>query len=364
MAESVLFYINQIYDGGAERVMTTLASRFSENGYSVILVTSFRKDGEYELASDVKRLSLEDSEIQQSFIKRNISRIRKLRSICKREKPDIVVSFMREPNCRALLATLGLPVKNIVSVRSDPNYEYAGIVGKILGKYLLPLADGCVFQTEEAKNWFPIKLQKKSKIILNPVKDDFYQVQRRPIPGRIVSCGRLEKEKNFSLLIDAFASLGEKYPEMELLIYGEGSLKANLQEQIGNLRMEERIFLMGATDNVAKVLSEASVFVLSSLYEGMPNALMEAMAVGVPCISTDCSCGGPRRLICSGENGILIKNDNKIALVESLKKLLDDSIMADELGARARESALDWQEEKIFMQWVEYVSALKKVIKD
>lgn len=354
----LLFYINAIHDGGAERVISSLASAFSTHGYQVILVTSFRGDWEYTLNPNVKRLSLEDMEIKQSFLRRNVSRILKLRKICRQEKPDLIISFMGEPNFRALLATKGLPIKNMISVRADPNYEYADRVRGFLGRHLLPTADGGVFQTEAAKKWFPVKLQKKSKIIFNPIGEEFYQVLYHPILGRIVSCGRLEKEKNFAMLIDVVAGVAKKYPKVQLLIYGEGSLRENLQEQIKKVGMEDRIFLMGATDDVPKVLSEASIFVLSSITEGMPNALMEALAVGVPCISTDCPCGGPRMLIDSGENGILVKNHDAAALREAMERLLDNPAEAAALGERAKKRALEYRQEKVFGEWKEYVDEI------
>ena len=151
--EKIFFYINAIHDGGAERVMVNLAKYFSENRYNTTLVTSFRDTWEYPLAPTVGRLTLEEQEVKQSRLMRNLSRISKLRKICKEEKPDILISFMEEPNFRAILATRGLPVKTLVSVRNDPNKEYAGKLGAFVGKVLLPMADGCVFQTKEAQEW-------------------------------------------------------------------------------------------------------------------------------------------------------------------------------------------------------------------
>lgn len=294
--KKIMFYINAIHDGGAERVMVNLAMFFSKTGYDTFLVTSFRDKWEYPLEKNVKRISLEDQEIKQSKLMRNVSRIFKLRKLCKKEKPDILISFMEEPNFRAILATRGLPVKTLVSVRNDPNKEYAGKMGVFVGKVLLPMADGCVFQTKEAQEWFPEKLQKKSKIIYNAVKEDFYHVERNPNHGEIVTCGRLTEQKNHAILISAFAEVVKKYPYVTLKIYGEGTLRDTLQEQINELGIQDKAFLMGVTNSVEKALETAELFVLSSDYEGMPNALMEAMAAGVPCISTDCPCGGPREL--------------------------------------------------------------------
>ena len=121
------------------------------------------------MSKKIKRYSLEKTEIKQSKVKRNISRILKLRRLCKKEKPDVLIAFMGEPNFRAIVATIGLSVRTVVSVRNDPNREYAGLIMKFVGKYLLPMADGCVFQTEDAKQWFPVRMQRKSTIIFNAV---------------------------------------------------------------------------------------------------------------------------------------------------------------------------------------------------
>ncbi len=353
--KKIMFYINAIHDGGAERVMVNLAKYFSENGYDTSLVTSFRDTWEYPLASTVRRLSLEETEIKQSRIKRNLSRIKKLRDLCKSEKPDMLISFMREPNFRAILATRGLPVKTLVSVRNDPNKEYAGKLGWFVGKVLLPMADGCVFQTSDAQKWFPERLQKKSKIIYNAVKEDFYNVVRKPVRGEIVTCGRLTEQKNHALLIDVFAKVQKDYPFTTLKIYGEGELREKLQEQIVNLHLEDKVFLMGATNDVAKALQTADLFVLSSDYEGMPNALMEAMAAGVPCISTDCPCGGPKELLNGAEQKTLVPIGNTVRLSEKMEEYLSEEHPRYNM---MKKLAQKFNPEIINQQWKNYVDSL------
>lgn len=319
----ILFYINAIHDGGAERVMINLAKYFSESGYETLLVTSFKDTWEYKIEGNVRRLTLEETEIKQGRVARNLSRITKLRYILKVEKPDIAVSFMAEPNFRLILSSIGLPVKTVVSVRNDPNKEYPGFIGRFVGKVILPLADGCVFQTKEAQAWFPKRLQKKSTIIFNAVKEEFFHIERKPIKGEIVTCGRLEPQKNHKLLIDAFAEVVKKHPYARLKIYGEGSLRTALQERINKLKLQDKAFLMGATNEVEKALQTADLFVLSSDYEGMPNALMEAMAAGVPCISTDCPCGGPRELFGKNmqTNLVSIADNTYSNMVELIEKM-------------------------------------------
>lgn len=349
-----VLYINAIHDGGAERVLVNLANYFSEHGIDTILVTSFRDKWEYPLGPKVRRLSMEDEQLHQSRLRRNISRISKLRRICREEKPDILLTFMAEPNFRAIMATRGLPVKTVVSVRNDPEREYAGKLGYFVGKYLLPLADGCVFQTKDARAWFPKSLQKKSAIIHNAVKPEFYGVQRTPVPGEIVTCGRLEAQKNHAMLIDAFAYVAKRRPEAILKIYGEGSLHSALEQQISEKGLQGKVFLMGITNNVADALRTASLFVLSSDYEGMPNALMEAMAAGIPCVSTDCPCGGPRELFGSELFGWLVPCGNVEAMADTICKMLPEQQASDKF----RKKAEQFMPDEVYDAWIRYLQRI------
>ena len=189
--KTLLFYINAIHDGGAERVLLQLAKRFAACGWRAVVVTSFVDQWEYPVPEGVERLSIEQAQIPQSRLRRNLSRIKALRRLIREYKPAALISFMAEPNFRAVLASRFLPVKTIVSVRNDPEREYGGRLGRIIGKWLLPLADGCVFQTEQAKNWFPKRLQKRSKIIMNQVDERFFQVTGTGENGYVMTAGRL-----------------------------------------------------------------------------------------------------------------------------------------------------------------------------
>ena len=352
----IMFYINTLAGGGAQRVMSNLANMFSEAGDEVIFVTSFTAEGEYPLDKGVDRRSLSAQRIT-SLLQRNVTYVMELRKLVKQEKPDVLLAFMRQPNYRAVVAGLGLKTKTLISVRCDPKVEYRGRVGHFLGKNLLPLADGCIFQTEDAKLWFPEKLQKKSRVIANAVKRDFYSVEPAPVPGRIVTCGRMTNQKNHRMLIDAFADAAKDIPHAQLHIYGDGMLRQELAAQIESTGMSDKIKLMGQTSDVPGVLREASIFVLSSNFEGMPNALMEAMAAGVACISTDCPCGGPAMLIENGKSGILTPVGDKAALTEAIRRLLLDQEQTERLGREARIAAEQFLPEKIFAQWREYLGS-------
>ncbi len=355
--ETLMFYINAIHDGGAERVIIQLAHHFAQAGYRSILVTSFIDEDEYPVPNDVLRLSLEEAQKKQSRIIRNVTRICKLRRLCKYYKPSALISFMAEPNFRAIIATTGLPIKNIVSVRNDPNREYCGRLGRIIGKRIIPKAEGCVFQTVDAKLWFPEKLQCRSRVIFNDVNPRFFETQY--CGGKnIVTLGRLSKQKNHKMLISAFADIAAEFPDCDLLIYGKGTLRDSLLEQISELGLNNRVHMMGLTDNSPAVLSHAGLFVLSSDYEGLPNALLEALAIGVPCISTDCPCGGPRSVISNGENGILVPVGDCGALANAMRDVLSNPQIAKGMSLVARKMATEYRPDAVFKAWKEYVQAI------
>lgn len=356
--KKLMFYINTIKRDGAERVITNLASHFSNDGFEVAFVTSYRVREEYSLCKKVRRYSLEENEKKQSRVERNFSRILRIRRLCKSEKPDILIAFMGEPNFRAIVATIGLPVRTVVSVRNDPNREYSGKIMRFVGKYILPLADGCVFQTEDAKQWFPLQMQKKSEIIFNAVKQEFYEIKRKPINQLVIAIGRLSEQKNQRLLIEAVSELKDDYPDLRLKIYGEGELGTELNNLIKKKRIDGFVSLEGQTLDVPSKLSEADIFVLPSDYEGMPNALMEAMAVGVPAIATDCPCGGAKMLIRDRENGILIPVGDKDKLKSAIKELLDNPAEKKVISESAKRSAAVFSENIIYLQWKEYLEEI------
>lgn len=302
----IAFYINTISGGGAERVVVNLASYFSKF-YDVILLTTYHNPAfEYDYDKKINRYILYNGLPQnENIIKKNINVITWLRRVLIKEKPDVVISFLGEANIRILLASLFTDITKIISVRNDPKMEYEGLFRKIAARLLLPIADGCVFQTEDAKSWFPKKLQNKSTVIVNPVGENFYNIERNVNPFEVVTCGRLQPQKNHKILIDAIVEVHKSYPKVVLKVYGNGDLREQLEDYITQKDANSYILLKGQTSDVPKVLSNADVFVLSSNFEGLPNALMEAMSAGVPCISTDCPCGGPHALINDGKDGLL-----------------------------------------------------------
>ena len=357
----IVCYVNKLANGGAERVMSVLANGLNRRGHEVIMVTDYSVPNEYPLDKGVEWVIL-DGEFRperKDGFSRTMRRIFHIRKICKQKRADIIVSFIRYCNFRGILATLFLKTKNLISVRIDPKIGYRSRAMAMIARILYPLSDGCVFQTEEAQVWFSPKIQKKSRVIFNPVSDTFYQISAVAVQEkRIVTCGRLDEQKRFDLLIDAFDKVCDEHPAYKLEIYGVGALQDALQAQIEKLGRQDRICLMGRSEDVPNAIKSASLFVLSSDYEGLPNALMEAMVLGLPVISTDCSGGGARALIEDGVDGLIVPCDNVDALADAIRKSLSDPDAAKQRGDKAAEKAKGFSANNIIAQWETYAQQI------
>lgn len=355
----LLFYINVLGGGGAERVIVNLANEFSKIGNQVTLVASYPVENEYSVRNDVNKLYISREPSKESFIKKNILYVKWLRKKMKDEHFDAAIAFMAEPNIRILLAGLGLRTKKIISVRNDPVREYSSKMYQMLAKLLFPLSDCVIFQTNDAKDWFSKRIQSKSEIIMNQVAEDFFEHEIPVHRQNIVTVGRLNKQKNHRLLIKAFSKICDKI-EDNLIIWGEGEFREELEQYIKDLNLEDRIFLPGRTNDVKGAISSAKVFILSSDYEGMPNALLEAMALGVPCISTNCPCGGPKMIIEDCKNGYLVPVNDTDALAQRMNDLVVDCKKQKMFSMNARSDAQKYLPSKIFEKWQ---SMLNNVIK-
>ena len=333
----IAFYIGSLHKGGAERVFVNLAEYFYEQGYQVTIVTQYQYENEYTYSEGIVRILSDLTPWEEGNRLSNIlRRHRKLRRIWKIQKPDLVLSCIGKNNFMAILTTLFLKTKVVVSVVGEPTEEYYTGVMRFLAKTLFLLADGIVLQTKEASRFFPVKIRNKAVILKNSLNPAFikerFEGDREKV---IVSVGRLDANKNQALLLRAFLAIAEEYPDYRVILYGEGEERAKLEQIVKEAGLRSRIGLPGVTTDVVKAIYKASVFVLTSNTEGMPNALIEAMALGLPVISTDCPCGGPKDLIQQKENGILIPVHDEKALQVALRFLLDNPEHAQEMGRKA-----------------------------
>lgn len=344
----ILFNCLTMEKGGAERVIMLLANEFVKKDEVSVLTLTKSKDA-YDLDKRVKRVYVDktsykkDNFAKRLFRKVSWRRIFGLRKAVLVEKPDVVISFLPEPSLRLMfISKFSRKVRRIskiISVRNDPAREYKNPLLKFAVKVLYKNVDGMVYQTDDAKKYFKDIIKMKNQVvILNPV-DEKTLVKPKSDAERkniVVTVGRLEAQKNHEMLIRAF---GETLKGVEhnfvLKIYGEGSRREFLQGLINKLGLQDKVFLEGQVDDVVSKLNEAKIFVLSSHYEGMPNALIEAMAMGLACIATDCPCGGPRTLIRNGENGVLVRNEGEKELARALSDLIKDGDFRKKLAKEA-----------------------------
>jgi len=290
------------------------------------------------------------------FLKRYKLRMKKIKSAIKKINPDVVISFMSETNIDVCFAMMGLKIPLIVSERNDPKIDPASRVKQCMRRIAYNKPTGFVFQTPDARGYFSKKIREKSCIILNPLSSSLPLPYEGLRDKRIVSVGRLNKQKNFPVLIDAFKEFAKEYPDYILEIYGEGLLEEKIKKYILDSGMQDKISLMGFCKDVHNKINSAAMFVMSSDFEGMPNALLEALALGMPCISTDCPCGGPRMLIEGKDNGILVKVKSSSEILEAMKYMADNPDEAAKMGKKAQCIRDEAKPSSITQMWIDYVN--------
>lgn len=364
--KKIVFHLNCLERGGAERVVANLSAQFVQNGYKVWIATEWQGEDEYEIDPRIQRVHVGLNKKQEIHgrIGKFIDRICNLRRFIKTVNPDIVIAFARRANYRALTATIGIKTPVLISVRINPIGFYDFLSDKIQIPILFRRAAGCVFQTQDQRDFFPEFIQKKSRIILNPISEKFIG---NPIASEaerekaVVHSGRLVDFKNQLLLIRAFVRVHEKHPDYVLKIYGPDSFdgtKEQLEALIEEKDAEHYVFLMGASAQLEKDMIDGAVAAFSSDYEGMPNAMLEAMALGLPVVATDCPPGGPRMVIENGKNGLLVPVRDELALAEAINRLIEDRALAVRLGAEAAKIGEAASPQRIFAQWKDYIEEI------
>ena len=359
--QKIAFHLNSLQQGGAERVVSNLANRFAKEGYEVVIATEWYGTDEFALDQKVRRVhvGLTKEDENRSRISKMLRRIWYLRRFMKKEKPDVVVAFTRGVLYRALAAGIGTGIPVVISVRTDPVGHYDKKADKLRIPLLFPHAAGCVFQTEGAKAFFAPYLQENSRIILNPLNPKYVGVPEPAVRTKdVVQSGRLVDFKNQPMLIRAFLKVHEKHPDYTLKIYGPDSkdgTKEILESIIHENHAEDFVKLMGGSNTLEKDLADAALYAFSSDWEGLPNALMEAMALGLPVVSTDCPCGGPKTLIEDGVNGLLVPIMDEKAMTDGIMRLIEDRELAERLGREARKISERANEDAVFEQWQTYL---------
>ena len=303
-----LFISRTLRGGGAERFVSTFSSHLAECGYDIHVLVYEEYCDDYYLSEKVKKHVLPYEPLS---IKGKVLRIRDMKQKLKSISPDYIIPFVDTVVICSYIANLFARKKFIYTVRVSPWHERLNKTRFSNGmrKLIAYTADAIMLQTKEQGEFYPNKYVRREYIVPNPIPNKYETLKKEIYAKEIVSIimvGRLEKQKNYDLFIRALYNVRNK-ERLRVRIYGEGSEKEKLNDLIRNLKLEEQCILCGRVDNVDEVLIESDLYVLSSDFEGMPNALMEAMAIGLPCIASDCRTG-PKDLISHHKTGLLFKS--------------------------------------------------------
>ena len=322
--------------GGAERVISILANIWCDMGHDVsIFITSSNKPSVYKLNEKI------NVEYYDDYKENSVSHFKLISSIRKfvdKEKPDCILSFMNDVCAYTIISLMGKNIPIIYSERNDPNKTNQSKINKIFRRIVEFGATYIVFQTEGAKQCYSKKVQRKSSIILNPV--ELNRIPKRKKEdinySEIVTVARLEPQKNQELLIDAFNLVSKKHQDVGL---------------------KDRVLLMGVKQDVLEWIKESYCFVLTSDFEGLPNSLIEAMCMGIPCISTDCSPGGARQLL--GDNrGLIVPCGDKERLAEVINMYLEQRHIAMQYGEEAYKLRDEIESHTVAKEWIDLVEKL------
>lgn len=350
----ICLLISSLNPGGAERVLVSMANYWSEKGWSIDLITISDSPSFYPLNPLVRRHQLglmKTSGSSISGVVHNVKRIAAIRRTINRLHPGIVISFMTRTNIIAVIALMGTGIPLLVSERIFPQQGEESRIWSFFRTFFYPFASSVIVQTNRTAQYYRSKGVKRISIIPNPVyrlpKKQNYGVKRK---RELLAVGRLVDQKGFDLLISAFARCDDSW---KMVIVGQGPEKKRLAKLAEKEGISGRVCFSGVTSNIESYYNSASIFVLSSRYEGFPNVLLEAMANGVPSIAFDCP-AGPADIIEHLENGMLVPNGDVQALYKNLTLLMENDDLREKLGKNGQKVAEKFSVETIMDQW-EYI---------
>jgi len=368
----IMFATTCLDYSGAPKMMAWVANQMAERGHEVHLVTFYSEEQARILHDNVQMSSLRITKSKSRLVRNTMGMLKtvsRLHKEVRKLKPDIVVSFLDSVGYVYLpIGRFFAMAKMVASERVDP-YSYHGKTA--LARFaLMQFAHGTVFQTTGARQFFEKqkRIYDRSTVIPNPVVlgEHVLAIQKK-IPSfsqrdkRIVTVGRLSlRQKRQDVLLEAFKLFHEENPEYTLVMYGDGPDRERIQAMIDESGLSDCAVLAGRTDRVEEEIFHAAVFVLTSDYEGIPNALIEAMSIGVPCVSTDCSPGGAELLIRDGENGFLVSRGDANAIAAKISILVNDAKTAERFSKNSPAITSEFSEDVIAGKWESYLERIAK----
>lgn len=355
----ILFVNTNIGYGGASKMMATVANACAEK-HDVTFLTFRNAEIKQPLSDKVKFVfdSLFESKIKPLEM---LGQIRALRRYIKRERFDLAVAFLWPSHYMTVLAAKGTKTKVLLSERADPvtRAKNRTCVGYIF-ESIIRRADAYVFQSDGAANAYPKRCRERGTVIVNALPDVDYPVYAPDEAQKSIVCvARFEnRQKRLDVLVDAFAIFCQTRSDYVLRLVGDGPDEGAIKERVKASGIADKVEFCGARKDVLAILAKSTIFALSADYEGIPNALLEAMAVGVPSVSTDCSPGGARMVVDDGVNGLITPCGDPAKLAEALGRLADDAELRRQFSQNAAVVKTKFAPEKARAAWLEAVERL------
>lgn len=356
-------FVSNPFGYGAAKMLLFIAKGLQQNGHNVevlVLGDSGKFDYLAEGVSVVYTKQTNNNPYQKLY--RDIKFVYVQTKIF---KTDVIVSFLGTPNFVSTIVSRLRGVPSVISERVDPFVEYkdSSTLSKIQ-KRITNYATGAVFQTTGAAEFYSKRLQKRSIVIPNPIQipEDISPIDYYTLPREIISLGRLNnKQKRLDITLEAFALFHKIHPEYILRIYGGGRDESYVKGYIDRLNLADSVMLMGVSRDSYRDLSKGGIFLITSDYEGISNSLLEAMAIGLPVVSTDHSPGGARLLITDHQNGLLVPPGDINAIVNALCKYADNVEFVKQCGMNATKVKDRFHPDVIISAWECYLIKVSKL---
>ena len=351
--KTVILITNTLGNGGAQRVQVELINQWVRDGVRVLVLQTEKRDQYNYLVDD--RVEIINIVTSNNRLLRYWLELKQIYKLMNQYQKATVVAFVIHSIFLVSICSLFTRNRIIFSERNDPDRWPKSGIRRFLRDLSFNAADHCVFQSEGAKKHFNRKIQSKASIIPNPINPKLPSINYGKRDNVVITASRLEKQKNLPMLIRAFSKFSRSFPNYTLEVYGRGEDANELQLLIQELSMGDKIFLKGYSHDIYAEMNRCSIFALSSDFEGVSNSMLEAMAMGLPCVVTDCPPGGAREIINSGINGILVPVGDVDAMSESFCRIASDKEFANRLSLEAARIRDDYPIEVIAKKWIEII---------
>ena len=350
----ITIVISNLSGGGAERVACNLANYLDKQNYDVEVITTLSGNNDtYKLSSGIKRYKLMEESDRRGKLYNSFMKIRRLKKYIK-DNQDIDCYVVFLPINTFLMLRFMKYTKSKVIFTERNNPSSLSLMDRLIMKSGAKKADGFVVQTKEIYEYYT-NICNKMIIIPNAINPDATVIKKRKSKNKIVAVGRLAAQKNYPMVIESFKKFIMKHPEYTLEIFGQGGEKEKLEQLVKEYRLDGKVFFRGYVNDVTLQMSDAACFVMASNYEGMPNALIEAMCMGIPCVATDCDGGGVRELISNMENGIMVKKNDVAGMVEGMCKIVEDEKFRKAVSENAILLKNQLEPDRIYGKWRSFI---------